>query len=102
LKTMREMRQQYRQNRAALLSDLSKAVQLVPLDQVRIRLLVDSVAAMDANLIAAEAAIRHDLNEILTLEQQARFILFQANFDNEMRKMIEQIKHDRGVPGTRK
>jgi Spy/CpxP family protein refolding chaperone len=98
LRKMREVREAHHENRRAVLADLAEALRSDSSDAKRLRQLMDSLAALDDNLRTAEQKSRQELNELLSVEQQARLILFQADFDRQTRRMIQQIQKERGHP----
>jgi len=96
LTRLRELRHDLHDSRRALMKDLGVAVKETPLSADKLRLLLDSLETLDDNFHVAERKLRSELNDILTIEQQARFVLFTQSFEKETRKLIEQMRQDRG------
>lgn len=46
----------------------------------------------------ATAKIRDEILSVLSVEQQARFIIFEVEFEHEVRRMIDQVRGGRGGP----
>jgi Spy/CpxP family protein refolding chaperone len=95
LNRSRELRRTRREGRRAVLQDLTGAIKESPISTNRVKSLLDSLTTIDENFHAAEARLRSEIADILTIEQQARFILFTQRFDQETRKMIEQMRKGR-------
>jgi Spy/CpxP family protein refolding chaperone len=95
LRRIRELRDTRRANRERLTNALTEEVAKDQLSTPRLRQLLDSLQVVDDNSRAAEARVRREMNELLTIEQQAKLYLFQANFDRQTRHVIRQIERDR-------
>jgi len=61
----------------------------------RLKALLAKLEKGHEEIMRTNDAERADLKKVLTLEQQARFILFQQEFDMEMRRMIEEAREKR-------
>jgi Spy/CpxP family protein refolding chaperone len=98
LKKMREVREEHRSTRRALLDELDTQLEQEPVEPANLKSVLDSLAAIDDNMREAELKLRREITELLTIEQQARLYVFEANFDREARRMIKQIKEDKDKP----
>ena len=92
LKLMRELKQTYREQRNAVLKDLGAALRDSVAGRATLRSLIDSLDALEDGNRASELRLRNELRGILTIEQQARFHVFQANFDRQTRQMIQNLR----------
>ncbi|MEO0108585.1 MAG: hypothetical protein ABIK62_05370 [candidate division WOR-3 bacterium] len=99
LRRMREVHEGHRRARQALLAQLGDILNKKPLDAEQLRIRLDSLEALEENTRVTERRLRNEMNEILTLEQQARLYLFQANFERETRRLIGNLRGRR--PGPR-
>jgi Spy/CpxP family protein refolding chaperone len=96
LKGLRELRQQHRAARSALLDELEARLKDEPVDPSAIKPVLDSLVAVDENAREAELRLRREIAELLTIEQQARLYIFEATFDRQARRVIQQIQQDKG------
>jgi Spy/CpxP family protein refolding chaperone len=95
-KKLRRIRGQHHADRIAVLSDLTEVLKDESDRTTELKGLVDSLETLDENFRSAERKVRHELAGILTIEQQARLIVFQAGFERQTRRLIEQIRKERG------
>jgi hypothetical protein len=96
LKQLRELRQEHRVARQALLGQLESLLEQVPVAPAGLKSVLDSLNTIDENMRASESKLRQEIAGLLTIEQQARLYVFEANFDQQARRMIEQIQKDKG------
>lgn len=101
IKEMRELRHEHRRMRRALLDDLEKLLAADPVDPTRLTPILDSLETIEENQREAELSLRREINAILSIEQQARLYVFEAGFDRQTRRVINQIRGDRDKPGPR-
>jgi Spy/CpxP family protein refolding chaperone len=98
LKRMRELRQEHRIARQAMLDDLESLLAQDPVEPAGLKPVLDSLDAIDDNLRESELKLRREIADLLTVEQQARLYVFEATFDRQARRMIEQIRGDKEQP----
>ncbi len=68
----------------------------------RLKSLLDRLEQAHVGLMKVNEEERAELKKVLTVEQQAKYIVFQQDFDMEMRKMIEGVRERRsGRDGER-
>ena len=96
LKGLRELRQQHRAARRALLDELEARLKDEPVDPSALKPVLDSLAAVDENAWEAELRLHREIADLLTIEQQARLYIFEATFDRQARRVIRQIQQDKG------
>jgi transcriptional regulator of heat shock response len=67
--------------------------------EAQLRSILEKLENSHVSLQALQAEERSELKKILTLEQQARFVLFQLEFSRDIRKIIAEARerrHERG------
>lgn len=96
LKQLRELRQQHRVARQALVAQLETLLAQVPVEPTGLKPVLDSLNAIDVNTRESELRLRQEMAGLLTVEQQAKLYVFEANFDRQTRHVIEQIRKDKG------
>ena len=101
LKQIRELRDARRDAQKQLTDELSAELQNSPPREATLKQVLDSLQAVDDNFHRADAKIRREISQILTVEQQARLLVFQANFERQTRRVLKQIERDR-KPGPGK
>lgn len=67
----------------------------------RIKTALDQLEQRQQAYHALRAEERAELRQLLTTEQQAKYVLFQAAFTKELREKIRKIQDRRGGPSVR-
>jgi len=98
IKQMRELRQEHRVARQALLDELESLLAQDPVEPVGLKSVLDSLNTIDDYMRESELKLRQEIADLLTVEQQARLYVFEANFDRQARRMIGQIQGDKWRP----
>jgi Spy/CpxP family protein refolding chaperone len=98
LKRMRELRQEHRIARQAMLDELEALLAQDPVEPAGLKPVLDSLDTIDENMRESELKLRREIADLLTVEQQARLYVFEATFDRQARRMIEQIRGDKERP----
>jgi Spy/CpxP family protein refolding chaperone len=89
---IRLLREQYRQERNAVLDGMASLLKEPAPSVSELRSLVDSLETMEEDFRASQARLRRELYDVLTVDQQVRLILFQRNFEHDTRRAIEGIR----------
>jgi hypothetical protein len=87
-----EKRTELRRERHTIMNQLRKALENVATSDKEIEAAMDKI---DENVLAASDLIhqqRQDLKGVLSVRQQAQFILFQTKFHREIRKIIAEAR----------
>ena len=90
-----EKRTELRRERHEIMNELRRALENVATSDEEIDAAMDK---LDENALAVFDLIRQqrqDLKGVLSLRQQAKFILFQREFHREIRKIIAEARHRR-------
>jgi Spy/CpxP family protein refolding chaperone len=101
LKRIRELRQEHRVARQAMLDELDSLLAQEPVEPAGLKSVLDSLNTIDDNMHESELKLRQEIADLLTVEQQARLYVFEASFDRQARRMIEQIQEDKDKPGRK-
>ena len=103
LKQLRQVKDDFRAQRGVLMDELTAELAKKPPATARLKAALDSLQTIEDNRRAIEARVKHEIGQILTIEQQARMTVFQANFERQTRRVIKQIDKDRksGSKGNR-
>ncbi len=97
LRQLRQLRQEHHVARRALYASLSAAVNEKPVNVSTLKALIDSLQAVEDNFIRSDRQLRQEMQALLTIEQQARWLVFQANFDRQARRTIQQLRKEPGA-----
>lgn len=85
-----ELRQQLRQQRSELETKIHAALDSKPVDDDALAKLVTSANDIDHQLALLPEKSFQDAQKILTVEQQARLILFRPELQNQVRRAIRR------------
>ncbi len=64
-------------------------------DDARLQTVLDNLEANHEALERINGSERAELKKVLTVEQQAKFLLFQVRFNNQIKKMISEARGKR-------
>lgn len=92
LKEMRLAKEEFNQTRFKIAEQMEKFLQDSDKFSKEIKALVAELEANELKLREKEARIKKEIGNILTPEQQAKFMLFQMQFNKEMREMVGKAK----------
>jgi len=95
LKKLRQLREERRDNRRALIDELTKELAKDSSATPRLKQLLDSLQTVDDNYRDSERKVRREISQILTVQQQVRLLLFQETFERQTRHVIKQIERGR-------
>jgi Spy/CpxP family protein refolding chaperone len=98
LKDMRQLREDFENTRMSIINDITYLLhQDNPADK-DLRYKLDTLQTADDNFHKQEAKLQKDIASILTIKQQAKLVLFQLKFDEEMRQIIGKVReHHQGA-----
>ncbi|MBM4116588.1 hypothetical protein FJ251_02455 [bacterium] len=94
-------RTRHRQERRGLEQALEVLVKDSSRNGDQIRSVMADMRRLDERLQAEEGAFRRQAFPLLSLEQQARFELFEKRFNARLREMIKDIREERGPDTAR-
>lgn len=92
LNEIREAKEDLNQNRKILTDELMDLLDKDKRSSDQINAKLDKLFKLEDDFNKKETALKKEIRKILNPEQQARLILFQLRFDQEMREMIQGIK----------
>jgi len=92
-----ELRQQLRQQRGEIETKIHTALDSKPVDEAALAKLVASANDIDHQLALLPEKSFQDAQKILTVEQQAKLILFRPELQNQVRRAIR--RRFQGGPG---
>lgn len=103
LKEMRDAKEEFNQTRMKMVERLDGYLQDSKKFSADIKSLIAEFEASETNLRGKEARIKKEIANILTPEQQAKFMLFQMRFNREMREMVGKAREmHRGMKDCKK
>ncbi|MDA8168625.1 MAG: hypothetical protein M0Z59_02875 [Nitrospiraceae bacterium] len=71
-------------------------------DEARMKAVMDKLEASHQALERLNSAERAQVKRVLTVQQQAKFLLFQHEFNRRLRKMIAQARQEKRLQGGNK
>lgn len=92
LNEMKEARDEFERTRMKVINELEDYLRDAKKFGSEIKTKLQELEMNENNLREKEARLRKEIASILTPEQQAKFILFQMQFDKEMHEMISKLK----------
>lgn len=92
LKDMRQLKQEFEKNRMNIINDITHLLRQDNTPDKDLRAKLDALETAENNFRKQEANLKKDIASILTVKQQARLVLFQLKFDEEMRQIIGKVK----------
>lgn len=97
LKEMRKNEQEFHKQRGEIIQEL-KEILKAKVDEQKIVKLLNKLQELQKKRIESQLREMEEIRQILTPEQQARFIIFQEEFEREIRDMIREIRGRRQPP----
>lgn len=94
LKQMEENQREVRKKHRALVAQLEELMIRKAKDQ-ELKVRLDSLDRLQKETLKNMDKIHQELNAMLTIRQQAMWRIFDQNFDEEIRKMVIQVKEKR-------
>lgn len=92
-------RREFHRRQRLLRDELAELLKQRPLRDEQIKARLDQLDRAEADFRGHEQVIRGGLRSILSPEQQARFALFEDQFETEMRRVIHDLRQRRrGFP----
>ncbi len=92
LKEMRDLRDEFEQNRMKALSKLDDYLKDAKKYEPDIKNMIKDFDENEAKFQEKIGKIKKELSSVLTPEQQAKYMLFQSQFDKEMHEMINKAR----------
>jgi hypothetical protein len=94
LKQMEENQREVRNKHRALVDQLEKLMIRKAKDQ-ELKAKLDSLDQLQKETLRNMEKVHHELDAMLTIQQRALWRIFDQNFDEEIRKMVVQVKEKR-------
>jgi Spy/CpxP family protein refolding chaperone len=101
LKDLEKIREGHQRERHSILREINN---LLENGEVGERDLKERIAALESEerrFVEERERLRTELRSILTIEQQARFLVFQEEFERELREMIREARRREPSPPRR-
>ena len=103
MRSMGEARREHQNRRREGLRTLAAMAEDSSLDESELRRRIDAVLRADEEFMATERRLMGDIRARLDTRQQARWIVFNDRFRDEMRRRVEDARAGRrGGPGPRR
>lgn len=93
LKKLRETKREFRKKRREILKNIEKELRKEKPRESILKKEIEDLNREDKEFREREERLKRKIFEVLTIEQQARFLVFQERFDREIREMIKKIRH---------
>ncbi len=93
LKKIREVKREFKRKRREILKAIEKELKRKKPREDVLKKEIEDLNREDKEFREKEERLKEEIFEVLTIEQQARFLLFQERFDREIREMIKRIRH---------
>ncbi len=102
LKALQDVRRRNLQERRQILSELGKSVNSTPIDEAGVRERLKALHDLDLKSAAALQRARDAIDEVLDLQQQARFHLFEEAVERRKIEllMLARQRAGQGGPGA--
>jgi len=94
LKQIEERQRQLREDRARIIGQLAEILDK-PERQKEIKPKLDELDKLETEQMQKTRQMMKDLDSLLTVEQQARWRVFNEHFDREIREMVKEIRKKR-------
>ncbi|MCS7259002.1 MAG: hypothetical protein NZ601_06575 [candidate division WOR-3 bacterium] len=90
LKELRRLREEFRLNQQKLLQRIKEFINRSGKSETDLKALIDEYEQLKKKFYEDEAKIHKEISKILSPEQYAKFLMFQAQFGEEIRRMIRE------------
>ncbi len=91
LKEMRKNEQEFHKQRNEIVQELKELLK-TKAEEEKIVKLLNKLQELQKKRVESQLKEAEEIRQILTPEQQARFIIFQEEFEREIRDMIREIR----------
>jgi Spy/CpxP family protein refolding chaperone len=92
-------REELAQSRREAMDDLIRVEDSEPDNEKRIEEQIDRLESIDGDMINLNREFRKEVRSILTPRQRARFVIFTERFPEQVRRIIEDVRRERGERG---
>lgn len=92
LKELRLAKEEFRETRLKIADEMEQYLKDPDKFTKEIKVLVGALEANEQKLRDIENRVKKEIGNILTPEQQAKFLLFQMQFNKQMREMVDKAK----------
>lgn len=92
LRAMREAKREFRRERMEILKSMKKELKSEKPREKVLKEKIESLKRGEKGFREKEEGLREEISRILTIEQQARLLVFQEKFDKEIRTLIRKVK----------
>ncbi|MEO0184222.1 MAG: Spy/CpxP family protein refolding chaperone [candidate division WOR-3 bacterium] len=97
LKEMRKTEQEFHKQRLEILKELKDLIKANAKEQEVVKIL-DKFQELQKKRMVAQMEEMKDLKSLLTPLQQAKFLIFQEDFEREIRDLIREVRGRRPQP----
>ncbi len=92
LKELKRVREEFEQNRMKIIEEIENYLRNAKKYEKELKAKIQELELSESKFREAEAKIKKEIAAILTPEQQAKFMLFQMRFNEELRNVIQRAK----------
>ncbi|MEO0072736.1 MAG: hypothetical protein ABIK10_04785 [candidate division WOR-3 bacterium] len=103
LKELKRLREEFRLNQEKILQQLEECLRKPFKKDTDLKSLIDELEQLKRKFYEDETKIHKEISKILSPEQYAKFLMFQAHFGKEIREMIREAarRHKKFQPRLR-
>ncbi|MEO0083796.1 MAG: hypothetical protein ABIK33_05395 [candidate division WOR-3 bacterium] len=96
IKELQKAREEFEQKRIEISSAIEDLLKDAKKYEKELKAKIQEFEQYETKLHEKEKQLRKEIANILTPEQQAKFMLFQMRFNREMREMIKEMRERKG------
>lgn len=93
LKELQRIREEFERNRMKIIEEIENYLRNAKKYEKELKAKLQELELSESKFREAEAKIKKEIAAILTPEQQAKFMLFQMRFNEELRNVIQRAKN---------
>lgn len=102
LKSLDDAKEEFFTQRAGVVKDLAQLLKSAKPSIAAVEKKLGELEEVEQGFEKKRAKLKRDMRDILSVEQQARLVVFEFNFEREIKEIIRDIKRHRGGhPGLR-
>lgn len=94
-KEQRELRESWVKESQEIVAELKKLLEAKPVSSRKLKDVLDQLDKTQANFESKRKALKAQIDEILTTEQRAKWVVLQGQFDKEIRQLVRGLKEKR-------
>ncbi|MEO0225437.1 MAG: hypothetical protein ABIL05_00640, partial [candidate division WOR-3 bacterium] len=89
------LEQEFFKKRMEKFNELRELLHSDKISDEKLRIKIEEFERMRDDFQKRQTVLRKEMESILTIEQRARFLVFQADFERKIRDIIERVRKQR-------